>query len=99
MLRYTTVNFPLRISAESMQQEWLNDGHFTPVIRKLNVNLIKWLEEYNITRPHQTLDYMTPCEYLEYNITKTTKVVTDVLSQDILLQKKSIEISLKHVGY
>ena len=60
---------------QTLQYEWLNDGNFTPVIREFNVNLTKWLEEYNFIRPHQALDYMTPYEYLEYTLQKQQKLL------------------------
>lgn len=48
---------------QTLQNEWLNDGHFTPNINKFNQALTDWLEEYNFHRPHQTLDYETPISY------------------------------------
>ncbi len=48
---------------QTLQNEWLNDGHFTPNINKFNQSLTDWLEEYNFHRPHQTLDYETPISY------------------------------------
>jgi transposase InsO family protein len=48
---------------QTLQDEWLNDGHFTPNIREFNLDLTDWLEEYNFVRPHQTLDYETPMSY------------------------------------
>ena len=60
---------------QTLQKEWLNDGHFTPVIRDFNQALTIWLEEYNFLRPHQTLDYLTPYEYLEYTLRKQQKLL------------------------
>lgn len=60
---------------QTLQQEWLNDGNFTPVIRDFNINLTEWLVEYNFIRPHQALDYMTPYEYLEYTLRKQQKLL------------------------
>lgn len=48
---------------QTLQDEWLNDGHFTPNINTFNTALTDWLEEYNFIRPHQTLDYETPMSY------------------------------------
>ena len=60
---------------QTLQDEWLNDGNFTPVINEFNSNLTEWLEEYNFKRPHQTLDYQTPFEYLEYTLGKQQKLL------------------------
>jgi len=60
---------------QTLQQEWLNDGHFTPVVNEFNMELTKWLEEYNFNRPHQTLDYLTPYEYLEETLGKQQKLL------------------------
>jgi len=60
---------------QTLEEEWLNDGNFTPVIKEFNINLTKWLEEYNFIRPHQSLDYMTPYEYLEYTLQKQQKLL------------------------
>ena len=55
----------------TLQYEWLNDGHFTPVVRDFNRGLTDFLEEYNFVRPHQALAYLTPFEYLEANQKET----------------------------
>jgi len=60
---------------QTLQQEWLNDGHFTPVIRDFNQDLTRWLEEYNFLRPHQTLDYLAPYEYLESILREQQKLL------------------------
>ena len=36
-------------------------------IEEFNHRLLDWLIEYNSIRPHQTLDYLTPLEYLDQN--------------------------------
>ena len=48
---------------QTLEKEWLNDGHFTPNIRAFNLALTDWLEEYNFHRPHETLAYETPISY------------------------------------
>lgn len=60
---------------QTLQQEWLNNGHFTPNIGEFNKDLTEWLIEYNFIRPHQTLDYQTPFEYLEYILEKQQKLL------------------------
>lgn len=34
-------------------------------INQANLDLTKWLIEYNQLRPHQALDYLSPLEYAE----------------------------------
>lgn len=60
---------------KTLQEEWLNDGHFTPIINDFNEALTEWLVEYNFERPHQTLDYLTPFEYLEITLEKQQKLL------------------------
>lgn len=48
---------------QTIQDEWINDGHFTTDVDKFNRNLTYWLEEYNFLRPHESLDYKNPFEY------------------------------------
>lgn len=60
---------------QTVQREWINDGNFTTNVNNFNKELTKWLIEYNFVRPHQTLDYMTPFEYLEYTLTKQQKLL------------------------
>lgn len=60
---------------QTLQKEWLNNGHFTPIISEFNKELTEWLVEYNFVRPHQTLDYLTPFEYLEYILGKQQKLL------------------------
>jgi len=60
---------------QTLQKEWLNDGHFTPVVGDFNQELTKWLEEYNFFRPHQKLDYLTTYEYLENTLEKQQKLL------------------------
>jgi putative transposase len=50
---------------QTLQYEWLNDGHFTIDCNKLNIALTEWLVEYNFNRKHQALDNKTPFEYYE----------------------------------
>jgi transposase len=45
--------------------EYLNDGHWSDDINKLNKYITDWLIEYNTIRPHQTLKYLTPLEYAQ----------------------------------
>lgn len=55
---------------ETLQYEWLNDGHFTPDTNRFNGTLTDWLIEYNFQRPHQSLDNQRPFQYLQSKLTK-----------------------------
>ncbi len=60
---------------QTLEYEWLNDGNFELNCDSFNRNLTQWLVEYNYNRPHQTLDYLTPMEYIENELGKKTKVL------------------------
>jgi putative transposase len=45
--------------------EWLNDGHCSSDITRFNRYVSDWLIIYNIQRPHQKLNYLTPLQYAE----------------------------------
>lgn len=53
----------------TIQEEWL-DGSDIDVsdIKDTNKSLTQWLIEYNTYRPHESLDQLTPLEYVEANI-------------------------------
>lgn len=48
---------------QTLKKEWISDGHFTPDVKRFNQELASWLIEYNFSRPHETLDYLTPIEF------------------------------------
>lgn len=54
----------------TMQEEWLADPDIQVLIRnernKANEELQKYINWYNNERPHQSIDYMTPNEYVLY---------------------------------
>lgn len=50
---------------QTLQQEFIDLGNFTPDPIIFNKNLTEWLIEYNFRRPHQTLGYITPIRYTE----------------------------------
>ena len=50
---------------QTLEYEWLQDGNFTTDCKRFNESLTDWLIEYNFVRPHETLDYLTPMEYIE----------------------------------
>ena len=60
---------------QTLQDEWLNDGNFTINIRRFNYALTEWLVEYNLGRPHETLDYQTPLEYYVNTLANNIKLL------------------------
>ncbi len=60
----------------TIQEEFMEtDEYFEPYLTetslvKANERLTEWLIFYNFTRPHQTLDYLTPFEYYQLQIKK-----------------------------
>ena len=50
----------------TIQEEFVEFWEVDPVnIENFNQQLLNWLIEYNSIRPHQTLDYQTPLEYID----------------------------------
>ncbi len=54
----------------TIQEEWLADPDIQVLIRdsrdKANEELQKYIDWYNNERPHQSINYMTPNEYVIY---------------------------------
>ena len=53
----------------TIQEEWLEDSDIdVSSIKDTNKSLTQWLIEYNTYRPHESLDQLTPLEYVEANL-------------------------------
>lgn len=50
---------------QTLQQEFIDLGNFTPDVKLFNKELTEWLITYNFKRPHQTLGYKTPIQFTE----------------------------------
>jgi transposase InsO family protein len=48
---------------QTLEYEWLRDGNFTPNADLFNSKLKEFIIEYNFTRPHESLGYLTPIEF------------------------------------
>jgi transposase InsO family protein len=58
----------------TIQEEWLEDADIDiEDINKANKSLTEWLIEYNTKRPHESLNYDTPVEYVEKMIDNESK--------------------------
>ena len=55
---------------QTLQYEWLYDSNLSLDPEELNPYLTEWLVEYNYNRPHQSLAYLTPIEYIENELAK-----------------------------
>jgi len=49
----------------TLEYEWLYDSNLSLDPEELNPWLTEWLIEYNFNRPHQSLAYLTPIQYIE----------------------------------
>ena len=58
---------------QTLEYEWLYDGHIHARVTEFNHQLTEWLVEYNFIRPHQTLDYLTPIAYIEKQLQQTNQ--------------------------
>lgn len=55
-----------------LKQEFLRQGNWTSDVREFNRKLTKWLLKYNLYRPHQSLNYLTPFQYHYSRINQKT---------------------------
>jgi len=76
---------------QTMLYEWLYDSNLSTDCDELNQRLTEWLIEYNFYRPHQTLNYLTPIQYIEQAIAKIRSPVLPMYS--------AITLSFEFIGY
>ena len=55
---------------ETLEYEWLYNFNLSLDPEELNPRLTEWLIEYNFNRPHQSLTYVNPIEYIEKELAK-----------------------------
>jgi transposase InsO family protein len=55
---------------QTLEYEWLYDSNLSLDPEELNPRLTEWLIEYNFNRPHQSLGYLSPIEYIEKQLAK-----------------------------
>jgi transposase InsO family protein len=65
---------------ETLEYEWLYDSNLSLDPEELNPRLTEWLIEYNFNRPHQSLAYLTPIEYIEKELAKNHSLVSPMWS-------------------
>ena len=65
---------------ETLEYEWLYDSNLSLEPEEFNPRLTEWLIEYNFNRPHQSLAYLTPMEYIENELAKIHSLVLPMWS-------------------
>jgi len=55
---------------QTLEYEWLYNSNLSLDPEELNPRLTEWLVEYNFNRPHQSLAYLSPVEYIEKELAK-----------------------------
>jgi transposase InsO family protein len=65
---------------QTLEYEWLYNSNLSLEPEELNPRLSEWLIEYNFNRPHQSLDYLAPIEYIEKELAKVYSPVLPMWS-------------------
>jgi len=65
---------------QTLEYEWLYDSNLSLEPEELNSRLTEWLIEYNFHRPHQSLAYLTPIEYIERQLARIRSQVLPMWS-------------------
>ena len=65
---------------QTLEYEWLYNCNLSLDPKELNPDLTEWLIEYNLHRPHQSLAYLTPMEYIERQLAKVRSPVLPMWS-------------------
>ena len=65
---------------QTLEYEWLYDSNLSLDPEELNPRLTEWLIEYNFNRPHQSLGYLVPVEYIEKELAKIRSPVLPMWS-------------------
>jgi transposase InsO family protein len=58
--------------------KWLCDSNLSLDPEELNPRLSEWLTEYNFNRPHQSLAYLAPVEYIEKGLAEIRSPVLPI---------------------
>ena len=65
---------------QTPEYEWLYNFNLSLDPEELNPRLTEWLVEYNFNRPHQSLAYLAPVEYIEKELAKIRSPVLPMWS-------------------
>jgi putative transposase len=69
---------------QTLEYEWLYNFNLSLDPEELNPGLTEWLIEYNSNRPHQSLGYLAPVEYIERELAKIPSPVLPMWSASTL---------------
>jgi transposase InsO family protein len=72
---------------QTLEYEWLYDSNLSLDPEELNPRLTEWLIEYNFNRPHQSLGYLAPVEYIEKELAKIHSPVLPMWSATTFICK------------
>ena len=73
-------NWEIERFNETLEYEWLYNFNLALDPEELNPWLTEWLIEYNFNRPHQSLGYLAPVEYIERELAKIRSPVLPMWS-------------------
>jgi transposase InsO family protein len=65
---------------ETLEYEWLYNFNLSLATEEHNPRLTEWLIEYTFNRPHQSLTYLSPVEYIEKELAKIRSPVLPMWS-------------------
>jgi len=65
---------------QTLEYEWLYDSNLSLDPEEFNPRLTEWLVEYNFNRPHQSLGYLAPMEYIKKELAKIRSPVLPMWS-------------------
>jgi len=65
---------------QTLEYEWLYDSNLSLDPEEFNPRLTEWLIEYNFHRPHQSLAYLAPIDYIERELVKIRSPVLPMWS-------------------
>jgi len=65
---------------QTLEYEWLYDCNLSLDPEEFNPRLTEWLVEYNFNRPHQSLGYLAPIEYIKKELAKIRSPVLPMWS-------------------
>jgi len=65
---------------QTLEYEWLYNSNLSLDPEEFNPRLTEWLIEYNFNRPHQSLGYLAPIEYIERALAKIHGLVLPMWS-------------------